>query len=132
MLVTLRILRKEYGCTLPVEVFSFPGEIEDMDMLEELRSLGVSLKIVCLQTHSFSLRRPYSLQQLAQLNRTKLRKWKNFQIKADAIVYSSFEEVLYLDSDNVPLRDPTYLFESELYNEHGVVFWPDLNKDHRG
>ena len=47
---------------------------------------------------------------------------------------SSFEEVLYLDSDNVPLRDPAHLFESELYSgkdKPGVVFWPDINKDHR-
>jgi len=65
--------------------------------------------------------------------RKKLRQWKNFQIKADAIIASSFEEVLYLDSDNLPLKDPTYLFESPLYSNVGqpkAVFWPDLNKDH--
>jgi hypothetical protein len=41
--------------------------------------------------------------------------------------------VLYLDSDNIPLRDPTYLFDAGLYSgpgKPGVVFWPDLNKDH--
>jgi alpha 1,2-mannosyltransferase len=56
------------------------------------------------------------------------------KIKAESIVASSFDEVLYLDSDNVPLRDPAYLFDSDLYagkNQHGVVFWSDLNKDHR-
>jgi len=56
------------------------------------------------------------------------------KIKAESIVASSFNEVLYLDSDNVPLADPAHLFDSELYagkNQPGVVFWPDLNKDHR-
>jgi len=56
------------------------------------------------------------------------------QIKADAIIASSFEEVLYLDSDNIPLRDPTYLFDTELYAEEGrprAVFWGDITKDHR-
>lgn len=94
------------------------------------------------------------LKRALQLpGRTKLNVWKNFQvrapcmihicrvhlmlcpkIKAESIVASSFNEVLYLDSDNVPLRDPAYLFDSELYagkNQPGVVFWPDLNKDHR-
>lgn len=69
-----------------------------------------------------------------KLDRKKIRSWKNFQIKADAIVQSSFEEVLYLDSDNIPLRDPAYLFDSALYKGPGqpqIVFWPDLNKDHR-
>lgn len=64
----------------------------------------------------------------------KLRQWKNFQIKANSIISSSFEEVLYLDSDNIPLKDPTHLFESALYSDEGqpkAIFWPDLNKDHR-
>lgn len=87
--------------------------------------------------------------------REHLNIWKNFQvsdyhtmrlsvtqsnfsrhkIKAEAIIASSFSEVLYLDSDNVPLRDPTYLFDAELYagkGQPGIVLWPDLNKDHRG
>lgn len=58
----------------------------------------------------------------------------SLQIKAESILASSFEEVLYLDSDNVPLRDPEYLFKTELYSgkgKPGVVFWPDINKDHR-
>lgn len=56
------------------------------------------------------------------------------QIKADAIIASSFEEVLYLDSDNIPLRDPTYLFDAELYagtDKPHAIFWPDITKDHR-
>lgn len=43
LLVTLRILRKEYNCTLPVEIFSFPGEISDQDILAELTSLSASV-----------------------------------------------------------------------------------------
>jgi len=38
-----------------------------------------------------------------------------------------------LDSDNIPLRDPEYLFDSERYNrvEGGkAAFWPDLSRDH--
>lgn len=50
------------------------------------------------------------------------------------MILSSYEEVLYLDSDNIPLRDPTYLFDTPLYSGAGqprAVFWPDMIKDHR-
>jgi len=41
----------------------------------------------------------------------------------------SFSEVLYLDSDNIPLTDPSYLFDHEVYKRHGAVFWPDFPVD---
>lgn len=42
-----------------------------------------------------------------------------------AVILSSFEEVLYLDSDNVALRDPSDLFRSEGYARTGMILWPD-------
>ncbi|KAF8318463.1 hypothetical protein DL93DRAFT_389925 [Clavulina sp. PMI_390] len=113
LLVTLRILRLHHKCLLPVEVFTFPGEITSASMLDELTNLNATVRELDLVKSS--------------------KNWKNFQIKADAIIYSSFEEVLYLDSDNIPLRDPTYLFDSPVYagvGQPGVVFWPDIFKDH--
>ena len=47
--------------------------------------------------------------------------------KAFAIIHSSFAEVLCLDSDNIPLRDPSSLFEIESYQQHGNIFWSDPN-----
>jgi alpha 1,2-mannosyltransferase len=48
-----------------------------------------------------------------------------------AITQSSFDQVLYLDSDNLPLRDPTHLFDADIFRENGrAAFWPDLSKDH--
>lgn len=49
-----------------------------------------------------------------------------FQIKAAAVINSSFKEILYLDSDNVPVQDPTFLFETEEYKNTGALFWPDF------
>lgn len=59
--------------------------------------------------------------------------WKNFELKAEAVLRSSFDEVLYLDSDNFPLSDVSDLFTTPLFrNPRGgrAVFWPDLNRDH--
>lgn len=33
-------------------------------------------------------------------------------------------------ADNLPLRDPTSLFHSEIYKRHGIAVWPDLWKTH--
>eukprot|EP00198_Chlamydomonas_reinhardtii_P010664 XP_001700001.1 predicted protein [Chlamydomonas reinhardtii] len=34
-------------------------------------------------------------------------------------------QVLFLDSDNAVLRDPTYLFDSPAYRDTGALLWPD-------
>ncbi|KAJ1309263.1 hypothetical protein OPQ81_004927 [Rhizoctonia solani] len=112
ILVSLRILRREYKCTLGVEVFSFPGEITDQNHVRELADLGATVR---------------ELSGFKKVDGA----WKNFQIKAAAIAESSFGEVLYLDSDNIPLSDPSILFGEPLYrNGSRAVFWPDFNKDH--
>lgn len=35
-------------------------------------------------------------------------------------------QVLMLDADNLPLRDPSYLFQSPQLTQHGVMAWLDL------
>lgn len=49
-----------------------------------------------------------------------------FQIKAAAVINSSFKEILYLDSDNLPAQDPTFLFETKEFKNTGALFWPDF------
>ncbi|KAF8515331.1 mannosyltransferase putative-domain-containing protein [Hysterangium stoloniferum] len=110
-LVTLRMLRDNYKSNLPVQIFSFPGEITSTNILDQLGELGAT-------SHELELQKSAGA-------------WKNFHLKAAAIIASNFTEVLYLDSDNVPLRDPAYLFDETSYtNGGGAVFWPDYNKDH--
>lgn len=50
----------------------------------------------------------------------------NYQMKSASIVNSRFAEILFLDSDNIPVIDPELLFDSETYKEYGTVFWPDI------
>lgn len=42
------------------------------------------------------------------------------------IAHARFPEILHLDLVNVPVRDPTFLFNAPLYKRHGVVLWPDF------
>jgi hypothetical protein len=54
-----------------------------------------------------------------------MRRVGGWELKAYAICHSAFAEVLLLDADNVPVRDPEFLFESESYVATGAMFWPD-------
>ena len=48
-----------------------------------------------------------------------------YQLKALAILFSSFETIMYLDSDCFPVRDPSELFDAEPFKSTGLVTWPD-------
>lgn len=47
-------------------------------------------------------------------------------LKAVVVAVSSFQEVLFLDADNVPVADPTPLFLSEEFQRTGALFWRDF------
>ena len=53
-------------------------------------------------------------------------KVESYMSKPYSIAYSHFDEILFLDSDNFPLRDPTYLFETDAYKATGSIFWKDF------
>ncbi|GAA6028301.1 hypothetical protein JCM8097_006964 [Rhodosporidiobolus ruineniae] len=111
LLTSLRILRKRHGCTLPVEIFGFPAELHGLgEVKREIDALGGV--------------------RWREIEAEKVEgAWKQFQIKGEAIARSSFSEVLYLDSDNIALTDPSFLLSSLLYKKHGIVLWPDFNRD---
>ncbi|ORY32097.1 mannosyltransferase putative-domain-containing protein [Naematelia encephala] len=103
---------KRLDVQLPIEVFHYPDELREGSHRKEIEQLGATLREV------------KGVEKEPGV-------WKNWQIKGLSIVQSSFREVLYLDSDNTPLRDPSHLFESSIYTDSGrAVFWPDLSKDH--
>lgn len=113
MIANLRHL-KGLGNTLPVEVFHFPDELKSSEERQEIEKLGS--KIIEVR------------------DTTKIAgAWKNFQIKALAMLQSSFTELVYLDSDNTPLRPLEGLFDSATYKDNGrAAFWPDISKDYAG
>ena len=55
----------------------------------------------------------------------------SWEIKPYAILFSPFREVLLLDADNVPVRDPTFLFDHPEYANSGALFWPDFERSNR-
>jgi hypothetical protein len=106
--VNIRMLR-HLDCTLPVEVWHLgPSEMEG-DMRRMLKSLG---NVEVVDAHQVAIKHPVRI----------LNGW---ELKPYAITHSSFEEVLFLDSDNTVAVDPAFLFDIEPYKKYGSLFWPD-------
>ncbi|KAF3483634.1 uncharacterized protein GIQ15_02958 [Arthroderma uncinatum] len=51
---------------------------------------------------------------------------RKYQFKIFSLLFSSFEEVLFLDADAFPIRDPSRLFTSKPFTSTGMVTWPDF------
>ncbi|CEG49002.1 hypothetical protein L915_18349 [Plasmopara halstedii] len=97
---TLRFL----GCALPVEVWIDPTEMtaKHSILVELVKYYNVVVRVI------------------EDPNASK------FHAKPYAIYHSRYESVLWLDSDNIPVRDPTYLFETPEFVKYGAMFWPDF------
>jgi alpha 1,2-mannosyltransferase len=111
--VSIRMLR-ETGCTLPVEVFLATAEEWDAEicdlLLPSLHARCIVLDIIF---------NPPS----ARGTKVDIAK---YQYKIMAIIFSSFEEVLFLDSDSFPTSDPSNLFLSTEFTATGMIKWPDF------
>ncbi|KAG1697859.1 hypothetical protein DVH05_015813 [Phytophthora capsici] len=107
---SIRILREVLRCQLPIEIWYRTDELQRvpgaLEPLKELAGMeaegGITFREI---TDKRALR---------------------FAAKIHAIYNSAFDQVLFLDADNVPVRDPTFLFESEEFVRTGAVFWPDF------
>lgn len=49
-----------------------------------------------------------------------------YQYKSISLIASSFENVLFLDSDNIAIMNPDPLFDSQLFKDNGLILWPDF------
>ncbi len=112
--VALRFLRKVSD--LPVELFhAGPGEMPAATRARLEADFA-----------------PLSVRDIAEAERPEewpelpVASYGGFQIKPFALLHTRFDEVLLLDADNLPLRDPEPLFDSAPYREAGALFWPDL------
>jgi alpha 1,2-mannosyltransferase len=111
-LVSIRMLRST-GSQLPVEVFLASQDEWDPEICD---SIFPSLNARCLVLEDIF----NPLKRKSNLGIDK------YQYKVMSIVFSSFEEVLFLDSDCFPVSDPTIYFETEPFLSTGMIRWPDF------
>ena len=103
--VAIHMIRRS-GCQLPIEVWYVGNELS-----EEIKTAITPLQVTCIDVNDYpGVPSP------------------GYSLKPFAIINSSFKEVLYLDADNVSVRNPEELFVSKEYQQTGAVFWPDFWK----
>jgi hypothetical protein len=110
--VCARMLR-HLGCRLPVEFWHYEGEIDDA-----MRKIAAKLDVACINAAEVE-------QTLAGRSRSLTGGW---ELKPFALLYSRFREIMLLDADNVPVLDPTFLFDTPEFRETGAIFWPDYSR----
>ncbi|KAH3684733.1 hypothetical protein WICPIJ_004319 [Wickerhamomyces pijperi] len=108
VLLSLKRLR-ETGSKLPVEVFMPSDSDYSQDLCERVfPAFGAK----CLLMSNYLDTAKFKLQ--------------GYQLKSMALMLTSFEKVLMLDSDNYPLKNPDYLFINEPFTSKHMVIWPDF------
>lgn len=105
---------RKLGSKLPIEVLI--PKIDEFEV-ELCGKILPELNARCIYM-------PYVLPK----NVNKKFQFKGYQYKALAILLSSFKNVLLLDSDNIPVRKPDYLFTKEPFKSKGLIVWPDFWK----
>ena len=105
--VLIKMLRK-LDCQLPIQVWYLGDKERDEKWISLVEPLGVE----CID--AYEVRKQYPHPNLG-----------GWECKPYAIQHSPFEEVLFLDADNVPVLEPTYIFDDPRYLATGAVFWPD-------
>lgn len=102
---------KRLKCNIPIE-FWFLGEFEMDDKMKEVCDM---YNIAYVDTEKFCKEKNINLRILS-----------GWELKSIATLFSDFKEVMYIDADNIPAVDPSYLFDDPRYKELGSIFWPDL------
>lgn len=109
-ITSVRMLRRS-GSELPVEVFLDSWEDYDIATCEKILP---ALNAKCLV--------------MAELwdSTPRFGKLLKYQYKTFALLFSSFEDVLFLDADAFPAHNPDVLLTTEPYKSTGLVTWPDF------
>lgn len=89
-------------CPLPVQVFHRPDELSDIQ-IALLEGISDKIEVICVDSPA------------------------GYAFKVMSIYQSSFQEVLWIDADNAPIRDPAFLFDDPQYIEKGSLFWRDVS-----
>jgi hypothetical protein len=107
--VSLTILRRVLGCSLPIQIWYLGPDEMSRQMAALLEPFGVE----CVD--AFEVRRLHPVRRLG-----------GWECKPYAILHSPFKQVILLDADNVPLVDPAMFLSGPEHRCTGAIFWPDI------
>lgn len=108
----VKAIRANAGANFPIEIM-IPPENNEESFCENILPL----------LDPTGLTRCVFMDKL--FDRTTLKNVKGYQLKALALLASSFEKCLLLDSDNYVVNSIDKIFSSEIFEEFGLALWPD-------
>ena len=108
--ISLRMLR-HVGSTLPMEIFLASDEEYERHICDVVFP---QLNARCVVLDHIWKAAP------------EARNISAYQYKPFAMLFSSFEEMLFLDADSFAIRDPNILVSSDPFRKFGMVTWPDF------
>ena len=103
----LNYIRNYLNCQLSIEIFYYGDEINTLQH-QVLIEFG-----------------EVYMRDISSVVNYSVGSGRGFALKSGALLNSFAEQNLWLDSDNIPLRDPSYLFDSAEFKSTGAIFWPD-------
>ncbi|GMF20796.1 unnamed protein product [Phytophthora fragariaefolia] len=107
---SIRALRA-VNCTLPVELWYIESEMNHGGEASLLDDIPKRLR---------DEDGPVTLHPITDM------RVAGFNSKVYAVTHTGLKYVLFLDADNIPVRDPSYLFKTPEFVQTGAVFWPDF------
>ncbi|KAE8309035.1 mannosyltransferase putative-domain-containing protein [Aspergillus transmontanensis] len=110
LVISLRMLRRT-GSELPLEVF-LANEDEYEKYICDVVLPSLNARCVVLSHILDAVPKVMDIQK--------------YQFKLFAMMFSSFEEILFLDADAFPLHQPEILFMNEPFKSKKMVTWPDF------
>ncbi|KAK2804511.1 hypothetical protein FQN50_006586 [Emmonsiellopsis sp. PD_5] len=127
---SLRMLRRT-GSKLPVELFlKDRGEYESNICDYIIPSLNgrciVLSDILHPRSATDDVKKPVPPPSTGEGDKKPPGEIEHYQLKIFAMLFSSFEEILFLDADCFPLHKPELLFNAPPYKNTGMVTWPDF------
>ena len=109
--VCVHMLRRN-GSALPIQVWYLgPKEAPPLKVKAALEDMNVEF------VDAYKVRQEHPSRIL-----------NGWELKCYSIMWSPFDEVFLIDSDNVPLINVDHMFKWDQYQQHGAVFWPDYGR----
>lgn len=106
--VSINVLRRVLRCALPIQIWHIGPR--ELGPIEAALFAPLDVEIVDAERQ----------------DGPAMRTLGGWELKAHALALSRFEQVLLLDADNVPVGDPSVLFDAPQLAETGALVWPDL------
>ncbi|QPC59445.1 hypothetical protein HYE67_001676 [Fusarium culmorum] len=112
---TAVLMLRHVGSTLPVQLFLDSATEQELQTCNDTLT---DLQVQCLNMDDFL--------RLSSTTTIRKPRIQSYQYKVLSILFSSFQDILFLDADAFPLRNPDHLFDVEPYKGTGLVTWPDF------